>query len=354
MQAVRGPSAPGPDGEDGHPERRSAQPRRQVHPGILGALGHIAAPCVIHEDAPHHFRRHGEKLPATLPVGVLLVAARRRYASWTSAVGCRTCPGRSCRSRDAARRRSSRWTTASSWSRAAKSPRPHARSNTVASRSATVVAQSGYRANHPSAWSEGAVTPPEASGRPPVRRFFTFLAWTSSGGESVLTPRSLCRLTIPHMGQYVAIGCLGIGALGSVGCADGLGGPTNPQRWLVGGPRVPGRSRAGDLRIEDSGEYQGVAGRSARSRPPVEIGNRRRIVYASDLVFPQLDTDIVLDLPGPGDDKALATAHSISSPALGQCLSGGTGNCHAHPAIRERHAVAGKQRRGWGLNQACV
>ena len=138
------------------------------------------------------------------------------------------------------------------------------------------------------------------------------------------------RLTIPLTVKYVAIGCLGIGALGSVGCADERGGPTNPSSVASAAASSAGAfPRSGDLHIKKNcGEYQGVAGQfctiTSSNVKEIEVGTR--IVYVSGLVFPQLDTDIVLDLPGPGNNKAFGHCILNLVTSLGRCtLSGGTG-----------------------------
>jgi hypothetical protein len=56
----------------------------------------------------------------------------------------------------------------------------------------------------------------------------------------------------------------------------------------------------------------------------IEVGTR--IVYASHADFPLLATDVVLDPPGPGNNKAFGHCALNLQTGVGQCtLSGGTG-----------------------------
>ena len=139
------------------------------------------------------------------------------------------------------------------------------------------------------------------------------------------------RLTMSLTFKYVVIGCLGSGAVGSLACADGRGIPTTPSSSVASSTASAAGDfpRSGDVHItKNCRDYHGAAGEfctiTSSNVKEIEVGTR--IVYASDLVFPQLDTDIVLDPPGPGNNKAFGqcTLNLISS--LGQCtLSGGTG-----------------------------
>jgi hypothetical protein len=56
----------------------------------------------------------------------------------------------------------------------------------------------------------------------------------------------------------------------------------------------------------------------------IEVGTR--IIYASDAVGTFLDTDVVLDPPGPGNNRAFGHCTLSLATGVGQCtLSGGTG-----------------------------
>ena len=156
--------------------RRSRDRVVKRHAGpSAGALGHLAAPRVVHEDAPHHLGRHGEELRAILPVGVSLVdqaevrlvdqggrlqeVSRAARAAAAPRPGGEAPDGRPPRAGPA---------------RQDRLP-PHARSRPVTSRSGIrqFVLRVPYRADRPPS-SQGAQTP--RTRPPPVRRFFTFLA----------------------------------------------------------------------------------------------------------------------------------------------------------------------------------
>ena len=79
---------------------------------------------------------------------------------------------------------------------------------------------------------------------------------------------------------------------------------------------------------KECSEYQGAAGQfctiTSSNVKEIEVGSR--IIYLSDLTFPVLDTDVILDLPGPGNNKAFGHCTLDLSTELGVCtLAGGTG-----------------------------
>ncbi len=138
------------------------------------------------------------------------------------------------------------------------------------------------------------------------------------------------RLTIPLTVKCVVIGCLGIGALGSAGCADGRGVPTSPGSSVASSAASPAGAfpRSGDLHItKECRDYRGAAGDfctiTSSNVKEIEVGTR--IVYLSAAGFPVLDSDIVLN-PGPGNNKAFGHCTLNQVTSLGLCtLSGGTG-----------------------------
>ena len=138
------------------------------------------------------------------------------------------------------------------------------------------------------------------------------------------------RFTIP-LKYVVVVGCLGIGSPAIIGCADGRGVPTSPTSSVASSPASTAGDfpRSGDLHIKkDCGDYHGAAGEfcTITSSNVKEIPVDTRIVYLSPLVYPQLDTDIVLDPPGPGNNKAFGHCTLNLVTSLGRCtLSGGTG-----------------------------
>jgi hypothetical protein len=139
------------------------------------------------------------------------------------------------------------------------------------------------------------------------------------------------RLTIPLTVKYVFIGCLGVGALGSAGCADGRGGPTNPSGSVASSAASIGEAfpRSGNFYIEKNcGEYEGAAGQfctiTSSNLKEIEVGTR--IIYVSPLAYPLLDTRIILAPPGPGNNKAFGDCTLDLITSRGRCtLDGGTG-----------------------------
>lgn len=137
------------------------------------------------------------------------------------------------------------------------------------------------------------------------------------------------------------------GISGQLACSDGVQGPTSPTSVSAGAgvaaiasgeisgtaatlpaSAIGPEQRRGDLLIEkECSEFSGLPGSfctiTASNVKAIEVGSR--IIYA-DPSGPMLDTDIVLDLPGPGNNRAFG--HCILDPATGsgECtLSGGTG-----------------------------
>jgi hypothetical protein len=133
--------------------------------------------------------------------------------------------------------------------------------------------------------------------------------------------------------KFVAIVCLCGGALAAVGCADGPGVPTSPSATSAARPAgaasLSASPRSGDLHVtKECTEYNGLAGGfctiSGSNVKGIEIGSR--VVYAQAIGATSLDSDIVLDTPGPGNNKAFGHCAVDLTTGLGLCtLSGGTG-----------------------------
>ena len=142
--------------------------------------------------------------------------------------------------------------------------------------------------------------------------------------------------------KYVVIGCLCAGALAAVGCADGRGVPTSPGAAVSSvavtapgnegttrpavSPSLLASPRSGDLQVKkECSGYTGGAGSfcmiTSSNVKAIEVGSR--ILYLQpELLFTPAGSDVVLDLPGPGNN----TAFGNCSLALGVCtFSGGTG-----------------------------
>jgi hypothetical protein len=87
------------------------------------------------------------------------------------------------------------------------------------------------------------------------------------------------------------------------------------------------RSGALNVQKECSG-YTGQAGEictiTSSNVPEIEVGST--ITYASAVAGGALDSDVTLDLPGPGNNKAFGHCTLSLATGIGECtLSGGTG-----------------------------
>jgi len=149
------------------------------------------------------------------------------------------------------------------------------------------------------------------------------------------------------MKRVTTIGCLCAGALAAVGCADGRGVPTSPSvSAAVSGlaataaskeatarpavaPSLSASPRSGDLHVtKDCSEYTLQAASfctiTSSNVKAIEVGSR--VVYASAAGATSLDSDVVLDTPGPGNNTAFGHCHLEFATGLGLCtFSGGTG-----------------------------
>ena len=126
--------------------------------------------------------------------------------------------------------------------------------------------------------------------------------------------------------KFVVIGCFCAGALAAVGCADGPGLPTSPSASAGSAPSLSASPRSGDLHvIKECSGYTGGPG----SFCMITSSNVKAIEVDSKIVYLQPDqletpsgSDVVLDPPGPGNNKAFGHC----SLALGVCtFTGGTG-----------------------------
>lgn len=141
--------------------------------------------------------------------------------------------------------------------------------------------------------------------------------------------------------KLVVIACLCAGALAVVGCANG--GPTSPSAIAAVsglGPAASGAGgvvirslsaspRNGDLHItKECGEYHFGAGDfctiTSTNIKAIEVGSR--VIYAQAAGATSLDSYVVLDTPGPGNNKAFGHCALDFLTGLGVCtFSGGTG-----------------------------
>jgi hypothetical protein len=130
--------------------------------------------------------------------------------------------------------------------------------------------------------------------------------------------------------KIAAITCLCAGALAAVGCADGPAGVTGPSSsTAVSSLALSASPRSGDLHVtKECSQFNGNAGEfctiTSSNVKAIEPGSR--VVYATGVVFPMLDTDVILDTPGPGNNKAYGHCTVDVTTGLGLCtFSGGTG-----------------------------
>jgi len=87
--------------------------------------------------------------------------------------------------------------------------------------------------------------------------------------------------------------------------------------------------RSGDLYVtKECSAYTGAAGDyctiTSSNLAGIEVG--ARVIYLQPLTFPVLDTDIVLDPPGPGNNMAFGHVHlDLGTGAGVATFTGGTG-----------------------------
>ena len=144
-----------------------------------------------------------------------------------------------------------------------------------------------------------------------------------------------------RMKRVVAIGWLCAGTLAAIACADGGGFPTSPSANTTVS-RAPATAlgslassvsasspRNGSLHVtKECSEYTGLAGSfctiTSSNSDAIEVGSR--VFYASAAGAASLDSDVVLDLPGPGNNRAFGHCTLDFATGLGLCtFSGGTG-----------------------------
>ena len=134
--------------------------------------------------------------------------------------------------------------------------------------------------------------------------------------------------------QRLAIGCV-CAALGAAGCAGGSVNPVSPsaspaRSGLAAAASFP---RSGDLHVAKTcppSTYTGAAGDfctvTSSNVTEIEVGSR--VVYAQAANFStlSLDSDVVIDVPGPGNNTAFGHCQVNLATGIGACtFSGGTG-----------------------------
>ena len=121
--------------------------------------------------------------------------------------------------------------------------------------------------------------------------------------------------------RFALIGSV-VGALATVACADGAAGLTGPSS-AAANPALAAAPRSGALQVtKECSEFEsGFCTITSSNVKAIEVGSK--IVYLQpDQVGTPAGSAVVLDLPGPGTNKA----HGNCSLAAGVCtFSGGTG-----------------------------
>jgi hypothetical protein len=125
-------------------------------------------------------------------------------------------------------------------------------------------------------------------------------------------------------------------AVAITACSD----TTGPKDLVAGGLSAASSPRSGAIHVEkECSAYTGHAGDfctiTSSTLEQIEAGST--VTYASDAVGTLLDTDVVLDLPGPGNNAAFGHCTLDLATGLGGCeFSGGTGKFtwfHASVAV---------------------
>jgi hypothetical protein len=144
--------------------------------------------------------------------------------------------------------------------------------------------------------------------------------------------------------QRLAIGCV-CAALAAAGCAGGSVNPVSPSAsparssLAAAGPGPVGSHvsasfpRSGNLHVTKTcppSTYTGAAGDfctiTSSNVPEIEVGSRVVYAQAADFSTLSLDSDVVIDLPGPGHNTALGHCQVNLASGIGRCtFSGGTG-----------------------------
>jgi hypothetical protein len=137
--------------------------------------------------------------------------------------------------------------------------------------------------------------------------------------------------------QRVVIACFCAAALAAAGCAGGPVNPVSPSASTAVSSLAATASfpRSGALHVTKKcppetyvGQAGGFCTITSSNLDAIEVGSK--IVYARAADFlsspPSLDSDVVLDPPGPGDNVAFGHCHLNLVTGIGLCtFSGGTG-----------------------------
>jgi len=128
--------------------------------------------------------------------------------------------------------------------------------------------------------------------------------------------------------KRVAVGCLCAGAVAVVGCG-GSGLPTSPSATtgLSGLASSASFPRSGELHVtKECSENAGQAGQfctiTSSNVDAIEVGSR--VIYLTARGPAGLDSDVILEPPGPGNNRAFGHC-TLIAPVRLCTFSGGTG-----------------------------
>jgi len=135
--------------------------------------------------------------------------------------------------------------------------------------------------------------------------------------------------------QRVVIACFCAAALAAVGCAGGSANPVSPSASSTVSSLAATASfpRSGALHVNKAcppETYAGQAGDfctiTTSNLDAIEAGSKVFYAQAANFTTLLLDSDVVLDPPGPGNNKAFGHCHLNLATGIGLCtFSGGTG-----------------------------
>ena len=127
--------------------------------------------------------------------------------------------------------------------------------------------------------------------------------------------------------KRLALGCLCAGALAAGGCAEGTGVPTRPSVEASASGLAASSPRTGDLYVtKECSQNAGLAGQfcsiTSSNVAAIEVGSR--VIYLTARGPAGLDSDVILEPPGPGNNRAFG--HCTLMGLVRRCtFSGGTG-----------------------------
>ena len=127
--------------------------------------------------------------------------------------------------------------------------------------------------------------------------------------------------------KRVAVGWVCAGALAAGGCADGSGAPTRPSAGAPASALAASAPRTGDLYVtKECSENRGLPGQfctiTSSNVAAIEVGSR--VIYVDGRGPAGLDSDVILEPPGPGNNRAFGHC-TLIAPVRRCTFSGGTG-----------------------------